>query len=209
MYMNLFIKTVILYFYIVIAYRIMGKREVGKLSVTDLIVSILIADLAAITIEQYKFSVMISLIPITTLVALEMVLGFLSMKNDFFRKTLDGDPTVIIKNGKLKFSEMTKLRYSLDDLASQLREHGIKSIEEVKYAVLENDGKLSVFPNETEYPLPIIIDGKIDNLVLKDMKKSKKWVMNILKEKNIPLDQVFYAFYTKQKTYIIKKSDLV
>lgn len=103
---------------------------------------------------------------------------------------------------------MRKLRYGLDDLISQLREQGIKSIEEVNYAVIENNGKLSIFQNETEYPLPIIMDGEIDYEVLKDMNKDENWVYNILKKKNIKLENVFYAFYTKNKTYIIKKDEL-
>ena len=77
---------------------------------------------------------------------------------------------------------MSKLRYSLDDLITQLREQGIKSIEEVSYAVLENDGKLSVFQNTVDYPMPIIIDGVINVEVLKDMKKNTNWVMKILKD---------------------------
>ena len=83
-----------------------------------------------------------------------------------------------------------------------------RSIEEVNYAVLENNGKLSVFENSKDYPLPIIIDGNIDYDVLKDMKKDKKWIYKILDDNNITLDNVFYAFYTKNKTYIIKKDEL-
>ena len=104
---------------------------------------------------------------------------------------------------------MSKLRYSLDDLITQLREQGIKSIEEVNYAVLENDGKLSVFESTTDYPLPIIVDGVVDYEVLRDLKKDRKWVDKLLREHNIKLDNVFYAFYTKKNTFIIKKSEVV
>lgn len=209
MFLNMIIKTIVLYFYIMLIYRIMGKKEVGKLSIIDLIVSILIAELAAISIENYKDSIFVSIIPMTVLVFTQIILSILSLKSSNVRKVIDGDPTVIIKNGKLNFSEMTKLRYSLDDLTSQLREQGVKSIEEVDYAVLENNGKLSVFQNTTDYPLPIILDGVIDINALRDMKKTKKWVMNMLKKEKIKLEDVFYAFYTKDKTFIIKKSDLL
>ena len=113
-----------------------------------------------------------------------------------------------IKNGKVNFKEMTRLRYTLDDLISQLREQGIKSIEEVDYAVLENNGKLSVFQTCKDYPLPIIVDGNIDYKVLKDMKKDETWIQNILREHRIQLEDVFYAFYSKKKTFIIKQDDL-
>ena len=208
MYINIVLKTVLLYFFIVIVYRLMGKKEVGKLSIIDLIVSILIAELAAISIEQYESSILISIIPIACLVLIEISFSYIGTKSSKFRKIIEGSPIVIIKNGKLNFDAMRKLRYSLDDLISQLREQGIKSIEEVNYAVLENNGKLSIFEKETEYPMPIILDGEIDYDVLKDMNKDKEWIDNILKKNNIELSNVFYAFYTKNKTYIIKKDEI-
>ena len=208
MYFKIIIKTLLLYFFIVIMYRIMGKKEVGKLSIIDLIVSILIAELAAISIEQYDSSILTSIIPILCLVIVEVLFGYISLKNPKIKKLIEGSPIVIIKNGKLNFEAMKKLRYSLDDLISQLREQGIKSIEEVNYAVLENNGKLSIFETETEYPLPIILDGQIDYDVLKDMNKDEKWINKILEQNKIELENVFYAFYTKNKTYIIKKNEV-
>lgn len=208
MYTSIIFKTVLLYFFIVVVYRIMGKKEIGKLSIIDLIVSILIAELAAISIEQYEKSILISIIPIICLVLIEMLFSYIGIKSPKFRKIVEGSPVVIIKNGKLNFEAMSKLRYSLDDLVTQLREQSIKNIEEVNYAVLENNGKLSIFEKETEYPLPIILDGQIDYEVLKDMNKDKKWIYNILKKNNIELQNVFYAFYTKNKTYIIKKDEI-
>ena len=208
MYFTIIFKTILLYFFIVVVYRIMGKKEVGKLSIIDLIVSILIAELAAISIEQYDSSILISIVPITCLVIIEILFGYVGLKNSKIKKLIEGSPIVMIKNGKLNFEEMKKLRYSLDDLISQLREQGIKSIEEVNYAVLENNGKLSVFNKDTEYPLPIIMDGEIDKQVLKDINKDEKWVHEILKNKNLKLENVFYAFHAKNKTYIIKKEEL-
>lgn len=208
MYISMVLKTLILYVFIVIVYRIMGKKEVGKLSIIDLIVSILIAELAAISIEETDRSIFTSIIPIVVLVVIQLVISYISLKNVKVRKIIDGNPTVIIKNGKLNFKEMSKLRYTLDDLFAQLREQGIKSIEEVNYAVLENNGKLSIFETSKDYPLPIIVDGNIDYLVLKDLKKDDKWINSILKDHNIMLNEVFYAFYTKKKTYIIKKSEV-
>lgn len=208
MYLSIIVKTLVLYFFIVVVYRVMGKKEVGKLSIIDLIVSILIAELAAISIEESDRSILTSIIPIVVLVVIQISISFISLKSVSLRKLIDGNPIVIIKDGKLNFKDMTKLRYTIDDLIAQLREQGIKSIEEVNYAVLENNGKLSVFETSKDYPLPIIIDGNIDYDVLKDMKKDKKWIYKILDDNNITLDNVFYAFYTKNKTYIIKKDEL-
>lgn len=208
MYINLVIKTTVLYLFIVFVYRLMGKKEVGELSIIDLIVTILIAELAAISIEEETRSIFVSIIPIVILVIFEIGISYISLKSEKIRNFIDGKPSVIIKNGKVDFSIMTKLRYSLDDLLSQLREKGIKSIEEIDYAILENSGSLSVFKSK-DYPLPIILDGKIDYETVKEIGKDKNWINNLIKENNLLLENIFYAFYTKNKTYIIKKEDVI
>ena len=207
--MIMILKTIVLYFIIVIAYRIMGKKEVGELSIIDLIVTILMAELAAISIENTKRSLLTSIIPIISLVILQISLSYVTMKSNKVRNILDGKPSVIIKKGKLVFSEMTKIKYTLDDLLSQLREKGIKSIEEVDYAILENNGSLSVFQNTKDYPLPLIIDGVVDYNILKEIGKDKIWLDSIIRKNDIDLKDVFYAFYRKGSTYIIRKKDLI
>lgn len=209
MYLSLIFKTIFLYFFIIFVYRIMGKKEVGKLSIVDLIVSVLIAELVALSIEKEESSLMISIIPIITLVLIQLLMGYITLKSSNLRKIIDGSPTVIIKNGKLNFKEMTKLRYSLDDLIMQLREQQIESIEDVNYAILENDGKLSIFDKSKNYPIPLILDGIINFEVLKEIKKDQVWLEDILRKNKVSLDNVFYAFYTDKKTFIIKKSELL
>ena len=209
MYIILILKTIFLYFFIIFVYRLMGKKEVGQLSVVDLIVSILIAELVALSIEESNKSLLISVIPILVLVGVQMLVSYITLKNEKIRDVIDGKPTIIIKNGKLNFTEMSKLRYSLDDLLTQLRLNGVKSIDKVKYAILENNGSLSIFNDNSDYPLPIILDGVIDYNVLKEIKKDYTWIINLLKRKNIELNEVFYAFYTSGKTFIITKSELL
>ena len=207
MYISIIIKTFVLYFFIVVCYRIMGKKEVGQLSIIDLIVSILIAELAAMSIEEVDRSIFISIIPIALLVIIQVSLSLLTLKSNTFRKFIDGNPQVLINKGKVNFKQMQKTRYSLDDLISQLREQGIKNLDEVNYAILENNGKLSVFNDNNVYPMPIILDGVIDVDTVKNMNKDIDWVYSILNKNKLKLDEVFYAFYTKDKTYIIKKSE--
>lgn len=209
MYFSLIFKTVFMYFFIIFVYRIMGKKEVGQLSIVDLIVSILIAELIALSIQEGQKSILISVVPILVLVGVQMLISYITLKNDKLRNIIDGRPTIIIKNGKLNFTEMSKLRYSLDDLLTQLRLQGVKSIDKVKYAVLENNGNLSVFNDDSDYPLPLILDGVINYTTLKEIKKNYDWLINILKKKNIELDEVFYAFYTNNKTFIITKNELL
>ena len=208
MYYMIAIKTFILYFYIIVCYRIMGKKEVGQLSIIDLIVSILIAELAAMSIEESDRSIFISLLPIAILVIIQVILSYISLKSNSFKKFIDGNPQVIINKGKVNFKQMQKTLYSLDDLISQLREKGIKNLNDVNYAILENNGKLSIFTDNNTYPMPIIVDGVIDIDTIRNMKKDIKWVYRILNKNNIKLEDVFYAFYTKEKTFIIKKNEI-
>lgn len=209
MYISLILKTLFMYFFIILAYRIMGKKEVGQLSIIDLIVSILIAELASLSISLDNKNILYSVIPISILVVVQISISYFSLKSEFLRNLVEGKPEVIIKNGKLNFEVMSKLRYSLDDLLTQLRLQGIKSIENVKYAILENNGELSTFVDDAIYPLPLILDGVIDYEVLKEIKKDYKWLINLLEKKNIQLKEVFYAFYAGTKTFIITKEELL
>lgn len=209
MYLILVLKTIFMYFFVIFVYRLMGKKEVGRLSIVDLIVSILIAELIALSIESKDSNILISVVPILVLVLVQMLISYITLKNESIRDLIDGKPTIIIKNGKLNFTEMSKLRYSLDDLLTQLRLQGVKSIDKVKYAVLENNGDLSVFKDDSDYPLPLILDGVIDYEVLKEINKDYNWILNILKNKNLSLEDVFYAFYTNNKVFVISRSELL
>ena len=170
-------RTMFFYFFIVFVYRVMGKREVGQLGIIDLIVSVLIAELVAISLEDTSKSIFLVIIPIFLLVILQIGMAFLSLKNKKIRDVFDGSPSVIINNGKLNIKEMIKQRYNLDDLLSQLREEKYSSLNEVGYAVLETSGKLSVFRKETSkkntFPLPIIIEGKVEYDTLKLLDKDE------------------------------------
>ena len=206
------IRTIFFYLFIFLIYRIIGKREVGQLSITDLVVSLLIAELTVISIEDYEKSMLYSLIPIIVLVLLQCILSYLSLKKPKFRIFLEGNPSVIIKGGKINYNEMLKQRYNLDDLLVQLRDKGYRSIEEVEYAILESSGTLSVFPYETgksPLPLPLILDGDIQEDTIKHLKKDKKWVYNFLDKKDIKLEDVFFAFYKDRNIFIIKNDDLL
>ena len=213
-FLIVFIRTLFFYFFIFIVYRIMGKREVGQLGIIDLIVSILIAELVVISIENYDKDIMYSIVPILTLLLLQVTLSFLSLRMPKFRIFLDGNPSVIIKEGRINYKEMTKQKYNLDDLMVQLREKGYRSIEEIEYAILENNGSLSVFAypkdkKRTPLPLPLILDSNIQSDTLKMLKKDEKWVMEALKRKGIDLEEVFYAFYKDNNIFVIKNRDLM
>lgn len=205
------IRTLFFYFIIVLAYRVMGKREVGQLGIIDLIVSILIAELVALGIEKIHQSIWMTLLPICVLVVIELVLGYIAVKSRRFSKLFGGKPTMIINDGKIVFKNLISQRYSLDDLLLELRKKEISSIEDVEYAFLETNGDLSIFKYKplklkSNIPLPFIVEGIVQDDVLKELNKSEIWVNNLLKQNNIELDNVFYAIYQKNHVYVIKKN---
>ena len=207
------LRTTFFYFFIVLAYRIMGKREIGQLGIIDLIVSILIAELVAISIENINDSIFFTIIPIILLVFLELVLAFISIKSRTFRTLFGGKPSLIIINGNVNYKEMVRQRYSMDDLLLSLRQNSIKSIDEIEYAFLEPNGKLSIFKynlfhTRSNYPMPIIVDGLIQEKALNYIKKDKHWLENELARQNLKVEDIFYAFKKQSKIFLIKKSNL-
>ena len=212
-YIKIIMRVSFFYFFIILIYRIMGKREVGQLGIVDLIVSILIAELVAISVEDADKSILSSIIPIISVVVLQMLLSFVSLKSEKIRNLLDGKPTFIIKHGRVNYQQMVRQKYNLDDLLTQLREKGYRNIEEVEYAILENNGTLSIFgynskKNRSPVPMPIILDGKIQYDTLKEMKKSDTFIKLILDDKKLQLGDIFYAFYKDSNVFIIKYKDL-
>lgn len=209
---NALFRCLVFYIVIAISYRVMGKREVGELSIMDFIVSIFLAQLASISIENLEDNIFISMGPILLLVLIQLILARLSYKNSKVRNILDGDVSVIINRGKINFEEMLKQRYNLDDLLSQLRDKEIKSIEEVDYAILETSGKLSVFKKSDDkssvYPLPVIIDGVVQEDVLMQIKKDKDWLDKMISNEGYKLEDIFYGFYRKNNLYLIKNENI-
>jgi len=205
-------RTIIFYLVITAIYRFMGKREIGQLGMVDLIVSILIAELTAMAIENRQESLFLSLFPIILLVIIQIGVSYISLKNSKIRNLFDGNPSVIINRGRINFKEMVKQRYNIDDLLTQLREKQIRTIEEVDYAVLETSGKLSVFKKDSklfgEYPMPLILDGEIDYDTLRQINKTEEWLETNLKNERVSLNDIFYAFYRNKKLFIIKDSEL-
>lgn len=203
-------RTLLFYLIITIVYRFMGKREVGELSIMDLIVSILIAELAAMAIDKYKSNLLITIVPILALVIVQIIVAKVSLKSPKTREKIEGEPSVIINRGKVNFEEMLKQRYNLDDLLTQLREKSIKSIEEVDYAILETSGKLSVFVknDDRDYPLPVILDGEVQEETLIQIGKNKKWLIKSLDENHTKIEKVFYAFYKNHDLFIIKNENV-
>ena len=210
---SIIFRTIFFYFFIVLLYRIMGKREIGQLGVTDLIISILMAEMVAISLENIDKSILQTIIPLSLLGLLEIFLAFISIKSRTFRRILDGKPSLIVCYGKVNYKEMVRQRYSMDDLLLSLRQKEVKDLQEVEYAFLEPNGKLSIFKYNllkisSPYPMPLILDGEINIKTLEFLQKEKSWLVQSLKQKNLVVSDIFYAFYKNKKIYIIKKDEI-
>jgi len=200
-------RTLFFYFFILFSYRIMGKREIGQLSISDLTISILIAELVAISIENRNDATILTIIPIVLLVFLEVLRACVQLKLNKLRILMDGKPSLIVQDGKLNVKEMIKQRYSLDDLLLSLRENQISGLNEVDYAILETNGRLSIFKKDKKgiYPLPVIIDGIVDNDALLNINKTNVWLNKVLNDNNLGIKDILYAFYKQNKLYIVRK----
>ncbi|MDN4526262.1 YetF domain-containing protein [Fictibacillus fluitans] len=198
-YYTIVLRTVFVYFILIGVFRMMGKREIGKLSVLDFVVSIMIAELAVISIEDPKVPMLKHLIGIGVLLLIQIFLAFLSLKSKKVREIVDGKPSIIIENGHINETEMKKQRYNFDDLLTQLRENNVKNVTDVEFGILESTGKLSVIKKEdsettgesglpySELPLvfPVILDGKIQEDHLKKLGKTALWLRQELRKMGI------------------------
>lgn len=221
-----FLRTIILYSFVVFAVRIMGKRQIGELQPSEFVVTILISELAAIPMQDLGIPLFNGIIPILTLLACELLLSTIMLKSIKIRDLFSGRPSVIIQNGVIKQREMIKLRYTIDDLMEELRMAGFSSIEEVDTAIMETNGKLSVFPKgkfspltpETMsitvkdkcIPIPLIVDGRLIENNFPMAKLGIDEIKASIKSNNLKSTKdVFFMFCdNNQKITLIKKEDL-
>jgi len=203
-----FIRTLILYLLIIFGIRLMGKRQVGELEPSELVLSLIIADLAAVPMQDFGIPLLSGIIPIVTLLSMTTILSVLTMKNVKFRAVMCGRPSIIVENGALRQQEMEKNRFTVDELMEDLRLQGINDISTIKYAILETNGKLSILPYaeqlpvtaqqmnvtvaELGLPLVIISDGHLLSHNLKARGLNEGWLNNCLHAHGISrLEDVF------------------
>lgn len=184
-------RTIILYSVMLIIFRLMGKREIGELSVLDLVVFIMLGEMAVIAIENMDKSIWHQLVPMVLIMVIQIALSLVSLKSQRLRHILEGEPAIIVREGKIDEKQMRKQRYNMDDLLMQLREQSIGDIRDVEYAILEPSGRLSVFEkqkskkskNDTPlFSVPLIIDGEIQRKHLYMMEHTDIWLEEKLKK---------------------------
>ena len=222
--MTAFARTVILYFLIMIGLRLMGKRQIGELEPSELVLTMMISDLATVPMQDFGIPLLAGVIPILPLLALSMLLSQISLHNLRFRELVCGTPAILIRHGKVQQAVMQKNRYTLDELLEELRGQGISSVEDVKYAVLENSGQLSVLPwgrcqpptaaqlgletaDDVTLPVILINDGRVLRKHLRACGRDEAWLQKTLRSQSLSgPEEVFLLTLDEEGTvFCVKK----
>lgn len=197
----LVIRTFFLYFSVVFIMRMMGKKQIGELEPFELVIALMISELATFPMQDIRIPILHAIIPIITLLFLQVATSFVELKSEKARKLLTGSPSILINNGKIDIAELRYQRFNINDLLEQLRLKGYFNISDIQYVILETSGELSVLPKalksnttkedlklkvvEERLPIPLIMDGKVNFKNLKLLAKDETWLNSILKKNNI------------------------
>ncbi len=217
-------RTAILYFFVIIGIRLMGKRQIGEMQPGELVVTILISEMAAIPLQDINQPVILGVAAIFTLVFLEMLFSVLCLKIPSLHRLLSGSSRIVIRDGRLDQQEMKKLRLTVSDLIELLRDRDVFDISTVAFAVMETNGSLNVLLKSGEQPatkadiakksknaalfLPVVSDGKLMTDAIKELGIKPDDVRKILKENKMTEKQVFLLSVDKNLDYTIIKKEL-
>lgn len=219
----LVVRTIILYTLVIGALRVMGKRQLGELQPSELVVAIMISDLASVPMQTINIPLVSGVLPVLTLVVLEVITSYLSLKSKKIRKFLSGEPSIVIYDGHINEGELAKLRFNIDDLLEELRASNCHNVSDVAVAVIETSGKLSVIPKDNArgvtvedmriknvrcdgLPYTIVSDGTLNEDELLRSGKNRKWVEKEIKKYGInSIEEVFIASLDAENEWFIQK----
>ena len=216
------VRTILLYLIIIVTVRLMGKRQISELQTSELVVTLLMSDIASIPMQNSEQSMLSGIIPIIILMFCEIFISLLMLKKTSIRKLICGNPVIVINNGTIDQKAMKELRISTEDLFEELRQKDIFRIEEVAYAIVETNGKMSILKKngydtvtanqlgvqskDNGLQTVVISDGEIAYSSLEFCGLSKKWLDEILKMEKTRLKDIFIMTANKGRQYkIIRK----
>lgn len=208
------IRTLLIYILFICVIRLTGKRQVGELQVSELVITFMVSELATIPIQDISIPFSYSVLPIVFLLASEVILSFITTKSVKAKKLFAGNPSILIRQGKLNQRELAELRIGVNELLGELRLKDVSDISQVDYAIIEQNGKLSVFLKDGESTSPtvsgighaVVIDGVINESNLRYSQKNKLWLEKYLSAHKIELSDIFLMTVDdKSKVSIIKK----
>lgn len=160
--LSIFIRTILFYVLLNIMLKIMGKRQIGELEVSELVSTLLISEIAAAPLTDGNIPILYAVIPILFICAMEISIAFTKNKLDFVKKTVEGKALYIIYKGRLRQKVLSDNRISMNEILTEMRTQGIGDISEVEYALLEQNGKISLLKKDEGVTHTLIIDGSID-----------------------------------------------
>ncbi|MDE6593714.1 MAG: DUF421 domain-containing protein [Oscillospiraceae bacterium] len=219
-----FIRAVILYCVLIFSVRLMGKKQIGELQPSELAITILISNIATLPVEDISIPLITGLLPVLTLVCLDVLMSWVSMKSRKMRGVMSGEPVVIVSNGQIDQQKLYNLRFTTDDLMEAIRSEGIFDLDEVQFAIVETTGKVSVYPKfyarpvtnndmdiknqSTDPPAVVVQDGCIMESSLKRLGLGTGWLETILKENNTETKEIFIMTAESAGKYKIIKKEL-
>ncbi len=219
------IRTIILYLLIILGIRLLGKRQIGELEPSELVLSLIIADLAAVPMQDFGIPLLMGLIPILTLLCLSAILSGLTVRSIRFRALLCSRPSIVVQDGKVLSKELNKNRFTVDELMEELRMAGITDLSSVKYAVLETTGRISVLPyvqdqpvtprtmglkpREGGLPITIISDGRVIRRNLQARNLSQSWLDQELASRGVKSPREVFLLTVDEggKVYFARKEE--
>jgi len=221
--LTILLRTVIIYFILTIIMRVMGKRQLGELDVAELVITIILSEIATTPITNPERSMLEAIVPMLTLAFLEILISALILKAPLFKAVLSSRPAVIVARGVIDFKQMKKVRISLEELVSQVRQNGIYDLNEVDYAILEENGKMSVIPkNANRQPdksdlnvsCPdngimhlVVSDGSVNAHGLRIIKKDRAWLERKLTKLGVAIKDIFCMTVDDSGKVFIQKRD--
>lgn len=215
------VRTFILYIFVTLGIRLMGKRQIGDMQPNELVITLLISEIAAIPLQDTTQPLIYGIVSLFVLVILEIFMSVIALKSRFIRRIMNGRSMVIIKNGEIDQKAVRDVRMTVTELCEQLRAQNVFDISTVAFAVLEVNGDLSVLLKAAEQPptkkelnikaekqnlfMPVITDGKIEKEALKQLEISREEVNALLKAHKLTVDKVFLMTMDRAKKFNIIK----
>ena len=208
----LIVRTIISYLLMLLLIYLQKKDQNKKLLILDKIILLLIIVINSNLILNYDINVLIYIIPIITLLLLREVTRLILIDNNKVKNIFEKDPIILVKNSKIYFKNLIDHNYSIDTLLTELRKNRFYSLKDIKYVFLESDNTLSIFPHDKNkfetYPIPIILDGILNDFLLKELHLTKEKIEKMLIRDNLLIEDIYYAMYENNKLFIIRKDEL-
>ena len=217
------IRATVLYLAIIFLMRLMGKRQIGELQPTELVVTILLSEIASIPMQDNRVPVLHSIVALFALVAYEIISSVIGLKSNKLRSLIQGHPVIVIRDGEIDMKALRKLRMSLNDLMSLLRQKDVFDISSVSFAIFETNGKISVllkpenrnstakdlgiYPQNEGMPFAVVCDGKIVEDAVKESQTEPDKIQKLILSSKIPLDEILIMTVGKNGIIFLARKD--